>query len=286
MTDRRGLSPTVRRRRVAAEMRELRRTSGMSAADVAAALGWSESKVLYIESGKGVRPNPRDIEDLCEKVYKVTDERRDYYVKLARDGRLKGWWQSYDKMLSRPYTTYIGLEAEVSVIASFEAMVIPGLLQTPDYARALFAGSVPSLKDVEIDDLITVRMQRQQILRASDPAHLHSVVDEGAIRRIVGGPDVMRAQLKRLLELAERPNITLQVMPFDAATHPALAGSFTVLQFADAADAPAVYIETMSGELFIEEGVEQYTAAFDRLRETALSPKDTIAVIAAVTATI
>jgi hypothetical protein len=286
MPKRREPSPTLRRRRLAGILRQLRAESGKSAAEVARSLSWGDTKPLYLENGHAERPDPNDVALLCDKVYGVTGAQREDLIQLAKDGRLRGWWHSYSKMLSRIYTTFIGLEAEASKIKSFEVGVLPGLLQTEDYARALIVGGSPKISPAEVDSRVKVRMQRQDILTGSDPAHLWAVVDEAAIRRAVGGPDVMRAQLEHLLELMELPNVMLQVLPFNAGAHPGVAGPFTILQFADAADAPAAYVETIAGELFVEEEVEQYAAAFGELTEKALKRKATIAVIAAAAATI
>jgi transcriptional regulator with XRE-family HTH domain len=287
MPEGREPSPTARRRRLAAELRRLRKQSGMTAEAVAKELRWGKTKPLYLESGRGDRPDPNDIELLCG-LYAVSDELRTELVQLAIDGRMRGWWHPYSKMLSRDYTTYIGLEAEAAEINTFESIVLPGLLQTEEYARAVILGGSPGIGAAELDSRVTVRMQRQQILTGSKAAMLSAVVDEGAIRRAVGGAEVMRPQLDHLRELIERPNIELQVMPFRAGAHAAVAGPFTILRFADAADAPATYVESIAGELFIEESgeVEQYEDAFGRLQESALSVPDTISVIAAAAATI
>jgi transcriptional regulator with XRE-family HTH domain len=265
-------------------MRRLRKDSAKSAEEVAKALGWSESKVLYIESGQGVRPNPRDVEDLCDRVYSVTGKERRELLQLAKDGRLKGWWHSFSTMLSRVYTTYIGLEAEAAAIRTFQPLMIPGLAQTEDYARALIRGST-KLDDKAIEQRVKVRAERQKILEASDPADLWIVLDEAAIRRVVGGPHVMRQQLEHLIELSEFPHVTLQVVPFGGGAHPGINGPFTILRFPHAADAPAVYIEAISGQLFVEgDEVGEYEQAFERLIAAALSIPDTIALMAAAAA--
>ncbi|MEV5705644.1 helix-turn-helix transcriptional regulator [Actinoallomurus sp. NPDC052274] len=288
MPDGREPSPTVRRRRLAAELRRLREDRGLTASEVAKQLTWGDSKPLYLESGQGVRPDPNDVRLLCG-LYGVTGAERDELIQFALDGRLRGWWHPYRKMLSRTYTTYIGLEAEAAEILSFEESIFPGLLQTEDYTRALIIGAEPpTTAAAEIESRVSVRVQRQRILDGAEAARLWAVIDESVIRRTVGGPDVMRAQLEHLLKLMERPNITVQVMPFSAGAHAAVASSFTVLRFTDSADAPATYVETIAGELFVEEPSEvtQYEEAFERLKKTALGETDTIAVVAAAAATI
>lgn len=280
-------SPTLRRRRLSAILRELRAGSGMSAEEVAGRLKWGKNKPLYLESGQGVRPDPHDIERLAE-LYGVPQAQKDELIRLAEAAREKGWWHPYIKQLSRPYTTLIGLELEAEEVQAFESSVLHGLLQTEDYAKALIRGGGPSrVSTADAESRAKIRMERQRILRRDDPAQLTVILDEAAIRRKVGGSDVMRAQLQHLLELTQVPNITLRVMPFNAGAHPGVAGSFTVLRFADAADAPAVYVETVAGEFYVEETdeVEAYSSAFEVLKAKVLGQEDTIAVIAAAAAT-
>lgn len=289
MADKRASSPTLRRRRLIAILRELRDASGMSAEEVARRLKWGKGKPLYLESGQGVRPDPHDMERLAD-LYGVSDEQKAELVGLAEAAREKGWWHSYIKQLSRAYTTLIGLELEATEVQAYESNVLHGLLQTEDYAKALILGGGPSeVSSADVESRVKVRLERQQILtRDHDPAQLTVILDEAAIRRKVGGSDVMRAQLEYLLELMEMPpNITLRVMPFNAGAHPGVAGSFTILRFADAADAPAVYVEGLAGEFFIEEEdeVAAYASGFETLKDKILNRRDTIAVIAAAAAT-
>lgn len=282
--DGRNPSPTLRRRRLGAELRRLRESAGLSAADVAHRVGWGDTKPLYLENNRGKLPDPNDIALLCDRVYNITGEERDELIQLAVDGRLKGWWHPYSRMLSTVYTTYIGLEAEAETIRAFQPLVIPGLAQTEDYARALIRGST-TLDDDQVEQRVRVRAERQRILTATDPVELHVVLDEAAIRRVVGGPKVMRAQLEHLAALADRSNVTVQIVRFGAGAHAGMGGAFTLLQFPHAADAPAVYIEAISGELFVEgEEVAEYKAAFGRLITSAESPADSIGVIAAAAA--
>ncbi|MGI5233765.1 helix-turn-helix domain-containing protein [Actinoallomurus sp. CA-142502] len=281
-------SPTLRRRRLTSRLRDLRAASGMSAAEVASRLGWDKNKPLYLESGQAKRPDPHDMERLAE-LYGVSDEQRQELVELAKAARQKGWWHPYSTMLSRTFTTLIGLEAEADEVCGFEPSAVPGLLQTEAYAGALIAAGGPSNMPAEdVAARVEVRRERQRILHRPDaPARLSVIVDEAAVHRIVGGPEVMRAQMEHLIELMELPNITIGVLPFRAGAHPGVAGSFMILQFADAADAPAVYVETIAGELFIEDetDVAVYSNAFETLRGKALNRLDTIAVITAAAAT-
>lgn len=283
--DGREPSPTVRRRRLGTELRRLREERGLSAEEVARRLEWGKTRPLYLENARGQRPDPNDVALLCD-VYEVTGDARDELIQLARDGRLRGWWHPYSKMLAPVYSTYIGLEAEAAAIRAFQPLVIPGLAQTQDYARALTRG-LTTLTDDEIEQRVRVRTERQRVLTAADPVQLNVVLDEAAIRRAVGGPDVMRAQLEHLAALAKRPNVTVQVVPFRNGAHPGMDGAFTILGFPHAADPPAVYIEAISGQLFVEgEDVGVYEDAYDRLTRAAATPADSIGLISGAVADI
>lgn len=273
-------SPTLRRRRLSAELRRLREAAGVSVADAAKALECSPDKILWIERAEWVRPNPRDIRDLLD-AYNVTDKRqRELLIALAREGGQRDWWQPYSKMLSERYSTYIGLETEAVALWTFQLAVVPGLLQTPEYAAALERTGPAVVDEAEIERRVELRTERQRILTGDDPVTLFAVIDEAALRRRVGGEDVMRAQRAHLAEMAQHPRITLQVIPFYVGSHPGTAGSFTILSF-DQGDPDAVYVETIAGELLLEEDpdVKRYRAASLRLTGMALTPSDTIAMI-------
>lgn len=272
-------SPTLRRRELSKRLKELREKASVSVAEAADALGCSIDKIHWIERGEWNRPRWRDVRDLLDK-YAVTDQKlRDYLMELAREGVQKDWWHPYRKMLSEAYSTYIAFEGDADELLTFELSVIPGLLQTEDYARALIRKGPAELDDADIEKRVEIRAERQRILEGDDPLRLFAVLDEAALRRTVGGPEVMRAQLRHLIEMAARPNITLQVIPFDAGPHPGTGGRFTIISF-PGEDPDAVYIETIAGELLIEsEGVGRYRRAFRRLNAEALSPEDTIALI-------
>lgn len=273
-------SPTLRRRRLSAELRRLRAESGLTLVEVAKQADWSEAKQRWIEDAQWVRPNPRDVKDLLD-IYGVADKRhREELLKWAREGRQKDWWHAYREMLSERYSTYIALEAEAEEVATFELAVVPGLAQTEAYARALVKAGPTELNDAEIEKRVEVRAERQQILEGEDAVRLSMVIDEAALRRQVGGPDVMREQLQRLIEMAEQPGVIVQILPYSVGAHPATGGPFTVLFFG--ADRPAAYVPTIAGELLLEEGkdVSGYERVFRRLNALALSPEDTIAMLA------
>jgi transcriptional regulator with XRE-family HTH domain len=273
-------SPTLRRRRLSAELRRLRAATKMTAAQIDGRLGWNEGKLARMERGDWLRPNPRDIADLLE-IYGITDvEQRDYLITLARQGRERGWWHPY-RELSPTYFTYIGLEQEASAVRTFQLSVTPGLLQTEDYARALIARGPGEIDEDEIERQVEVRAERQKLLTADDPMRLWAIIDEAALRRPVGDEDVMRGQLAQLLEMARLPKVTLQVIPFAAGAHPGLLSAFTLLEFPHPDDPDAAYVQTVGSELFLEDDdVTAYRIAFERLTAYALSPTDTLPFIA------
>ncbi|WP_067475452.1 helix-turn-helix domain-containing protein [Actinomadura hibisca] len=275
-------SPTLRRRRLSAELRRLRQDCGLTALDVTQRLSWAAGKLTRMERGEWVRPNPRDVQDLLD-VYEVTDEhQREQLMAWAREGRERGWWHPYRDMLSESYTTFVGLEAEASTERTFELAVIPGLLQTADYARALLRSGPAEISSEQIEQRVDIRLARQSILTSGDPLRLLAVVDEAALRRPAGDETVMRAQLEHLLEAAELPRVTLLVIPFRKGRHPGTTGPFTILEFPERLDPDAVYVENVAGELFIEEpsDVDRFRIAFERLTAVAESPEDTIKMIA------
>lgn len=275
-------SPTLRRRRLSAELERLRRASNLTAAEAARRLDWNASKLTRMERNEWKRPLPRDVEDLLD-LYGLTDAgERARLITLAREGRQRGWWQQYEAGLNEQYAHYIGLETEAMAVVNFEALMIPGLFQTEGYASEVIRGGHAEITDEQIKKRVAVRAERQKVLTRDDPLRFSAVIDEAALRRRVGGPEVMREQLARLLEVAELPKVTLQVIPFEAGPHPGVLGPFAIVKFANPADSEAVYVENLAGQYFFEEPeqVDRYQVAFQRLVAVALSPKDTISHIA------
>jgi transcriptional regulator with XRE-family HTH domain len=272
--------PTVRRRQLMAEIKRLREVAGMSQEAVAEQLDWHPTKLMRIETGR-TSPHPNDIRLMME-VFGITDrEQVQALVKLARDARQRGWWYSYRDVLLNRYDFFIGLESEASSIRNFELAMVPGLLQTEDYARALISGGPMEYGPEEVERRVEVRMTRQQVLSAEDSPQLWAILDEAVIHRVVGGPDVMGAQLQRLIETGERGRTTIQVVPYGAGPHPGLAGSFVVLGFQQASEPDVVYLETVGGNVYVDrpEEVQIFATAFDHLRAAALSPSDTRAML-------
>jgi transcriptional regulator with XRE-family HTH domain len=272
MTARR--SPTVRRRRLGMELRRLREEADYTLERVAERLECSDSKISRIETGQ-VGATPRDVRDMLE-LYGVDGQRRDELMQLAREGRQRGWWNTFDDQVIR---NLIGFEAEATSIRAYEAMLVPGLLQTPDYARAVIRALRPELRAEEVERRVEVRAARQRDLTGGDPPTLWAIVDESALRRPVGGREVMGAQIARLIETTTWPTVTLQVLRFDAAEHAGMDGAFTIYEFSEPTDPAVVYLENATSDLYLEtpEELRRYALLFDHLRAAALKPQDSSA---------
>jgi transcriptional regulator with XRE-family HTH domain len=269
-------SPTVRRRQLMAELRRLREGAGLTQDSVAEYLDWHPTKLMRIETGRSA-PHPNDVRLMVE-VYGVTDQEHiAALVKLAKDARQRGWWYSYRDILLNRYDFYIGLESEASSIRWFELAVVPGLLQTEAYARSVISGGPQKLCAEGVQSRVEVRLMRQRLLARDDGPQLWVVLDESVIRRVVGGPGVMRAQLEWLLSVGEHARVTIQVVPYGASPHPGLAGPFLILGFADQAEPDVAYLETVGGNLYVDKAEEArlYATAFDHLRAVALSAGET-----------
>ncbi|WP_256513747.1 helix-turn-helix domain-containing protein [Actinoallomurus soli] len=262
--------PTVRLRRLAGSLSRLRTARGLSREDVAEATGINKATLYRIEKAK-VRPQTRTLAAMLTLYGVDLDEQR-ALTKLLKDSPQPGWWQAYTDELPEEYSTYIEFEDEARSVWNYESLYIPGLLQTEEYARAVIPGGMPSLSREEVDRRVQVRMERQAILDRDPTFHLWAICDEAAIHRAVGGPTVMRDQLVHLVSVMERPNVTLQVVPFATGAHPGMPGSFVVLQFPG--DPSVVYIDSMAGNLFLEEetDVRRYTGLYEHLRAVAISP--------------
>jgi transcriptional regulator with XRE-family HTH domain len=268
-------SPTVRRRRLAAELREIRESKGRSGETVAMALKWSPSKISRYERAKtGLRP--REVERLLD-YYQITGPRREMLLALAEDAAQKGWWEDFSDVLSEDYQQFIGLEHEAASIAIWHVDVVPGLLQTEEYARNIISSysRVEPTAPGMIGRLVRVRMRRQQVL---DRPELQTsvVLDESILRRRIGNETVMHEQLQRLVEAAARPNLTLQILPLDA-QHTVVGESFEIFGFGTDADAmlqDVVSTEAMRSGFILEGERETYLhrIAFETLTDAALDP--------------
>ncbi|WP_329388478.1 helix-turn-helix domain-containing protein [Streptomyces sp. NBC_01351] len=267
-------NPTVRRRRLGAELRRLRLASGLTSTQVAEQLMISQPKISHLENGRRAI-NPRDVRDLCG-LYGVTDQRVvDALMRMAGESGRQGWWVAFGEV---PYSVYIGLETEASSIRSYEPLVIPGLLQSPAYAAAVIAETIPLATPEQAAARLELRLRRQH--RAHHPARsfrLWVVLDESALRRVVGSPGIMREQLEHLNYLSTQPHITVQVLPHDVGAHPGISGQFSILNFADAPGKGTVYLERFTSDLYLEKrsDVQHYSVMYDHLHAQALNPAST-----------
>ncbi|MEU8978376.1 helix-turn-helix domain-containing protein [Streptomyces sp. NPDC058251] len=264
-------SPTARRRRLSIELKKLREKSALTCAQVGQAVDWSGSKVNRMETGSG-RVQPSDIDALC-RFYGTDDELREFLKSLAREAKTRGWWQVHGAGVPEWFNIYIGLEQDASTFRQYQCELIPGLMQTEAYTCELHkTGAHMSAED--IDRAVRVRMERQAMLTRTDAPDAWFIVNEGALRNVIGDRALMREQLERLLESAQLPCVTLQILPFDSGTYPAT-GTFTMLGFPAPEDPDLVYRDGITDAVYLEgeHHVREYTRAFDGLRAAALSPQ-------------
>lgn len=269
-----NVNPTVRRRRLGQELRRLRELKGMTAEEVAERLLVSQSKISRLENGRR-SISQRDVRDLCG-VYEVEDHRIiDSLMQMAKDSRQQGWWHTFGDI---PYSVYIGLETDAASLRVFAPQVVPGLLQTRAYAEAVITGALPETATAEIEKRVKVRMRRQDRVSAvENPLRLWAVLDEAALRRVVGDRQLMREQLEHLAEVSQLPHVTVQVLPFDVGAHPGLNGQYAILEFPDAADSSVVYIEGVTSDLYLEKApdVQNYSVMYEHLRAQAMNADQT-----------
>jgi transcriptional regulator with XRE-family HTH domain len=277
-------SPSLRLRRLAAELRRARELQNLTGSQAAKALKWSAGKLSKIEKTETKRISSGDLDKMMV-LYKIDDPlMREAMHALAKDAKIRGWWSKYkDVFGDRALPDF---EAEASVIRTFTTQTIPGLLQTPAYAEAIFQGG-RYVSPEEVRRRIEFRMARREILTRFHPVQLRAVIDEAALRRQIGDRKTMIEQLAHLLYMAQLPNIDIQVLPFSAGAHAALAAPFTILEFTESLDTPIVYVGTVTDALFIEEtdDVTQYSATFGDVQGSALSTARSAAFIKEVAAT-
>ncbi|WP_089006898.1 helix-turn-helix domain-containing protein [Micromonospora viridifaciens] len=268
--------PTVLRMLLGAQLRRLREGAGVSRESAGWEIRSSESKISRMELGR-VGFKERDIADLLT-LYGVTAlEERAALLKLARDANSPGWWHRYGDVLPTWFQSYLGLEAAAVLIRTYEVQFVPGLLQTPEYARAVILLGHRGASEAELDRRVSLRVERQRVLRRADPPQLWAVLDEAALRRPIGGVPVMREQLDALIEATAAPHIRLQIVPFDAGGHAAASGAFSILRFGDEDLPDIVYIEQLTSAVYLDkrDDLDHYAVAMERLCVQAAPPERT-----------
>ncbi|MFG3302951.1 helix-turn-helix domain-containing protein [Micromonospora chersina] len=268
--------PTVLRMLLGAQLRRLREGAGVSRESAGWEIRSSESKISRMELGR-VGFKERDVADLLTLYGVTAPDDRAALLKLARDANSPGWWHRYGDVLAGWFQSYLGLEAAAALIRTYEVQFVPGLLQTPAYARAVILLGHRGAPPAEVERRVSLRMERQELLRRSDPPQLWAVLDEAALRRPVGGPEVMREQLDALIEASAAPHVRLQIVPFDAGGHAAAGGAFSILRFGDRDLSDIVYIEQLTSAVYLDrrDDLDHYAGAMDRLCGEAAPPERT-----------
>jgi transcriptional regulator with XRE-family HTH domain len=268
-----GASLTVRQRELGKRLRELRHQHGLTVEDVAERLLCSATKISRLETGMR-RPSLRDVRDLCA-LYGLGEPMSAELMSLARGAREQGWWTQYVDISFEPY---IGLEAEASAITCFSMHYVPGLLQTEEYARALIKAIAPGIEPEVYEQRVEVRLRRQQLLEQDNRPRYRVLLDEAVLHRQVGGPQVMYAQLSKILEADTKNQATVQIIPFDIGAHAAQDSNFVLLEFDEPSLSPVIYVESLTGSRYIERDadVHLYREAVGQLRDSALNLRDSI----------
>ncbi|GII04132.1 helix-turn-helix domain-containing protein [Planobispora takensis] len=281
-----GSSPTLRRRQLAARLRELRLQSGMNIEDVANRLLCSTTKISRLETAqRGV--SLRDVRDLCQ-IYGVTQQAEiDELMQMAREAKQPGLLENSGlTAVESTFRTYIDLESAAASITEFQTSYLPGLLQTRDYAHALIRGMLPRMAQEVLESRLEFRMKRQELLLRNDAPQYWAVTDEAALRRRVGDDQIMRRQLERIIEIGDLPNVTIQVIPFTAGSYMGLDNSFVLFKFPNQSILDTVYIEGLVNNSYLEKDsdTQPYREAIEHLRATALNPRGSIALISEICA--
>jgi len=274
-----GSGPTVLRILLGSQLRMLREVKGITREEAGYAIRASGSKISRMELGR-VSFKERDVTDLL-RLYGVDEDEATTLVELAIQANSPGWWHKYGDVLPDWFQVYVGLEEAASLIRLYEVQFVPGLLQTADYARAVVRLGQPGAAPDEIERRISLRLARQELLTKPGGPRLWAIVDEAALRRPIGGREVMRAQLVQLLEATEQPQVTLQVMPFRSGGHAAEAGAFTIMRFPEPDLPDVVYLEQLTSALYLDkrDDVEKYTEVMERLSVEAESPERSVHIL-------
>ena len=268
--------PVVLRIMLGAQLRRLREQAGISREDAGYQIRASGSKISRMELGR-VSFRERDIADLVEFYGVIDPTEKELLLTLAREANAAPWYSKFGDAMPDWFAMYVGLEESASLIRGYDMQFVPGLLQTEEYARAVIQVGAVSADEAEIDRRVALRLGRQKLLTREEPPRFWVVMDEAALWRPIGGRDVMRGQLMRLMAVVEEPSITLQVMPFKFGGHAAEGGAFTILRFADEEMSDIVYLEQLTTAQYLDkpDDVERYAAVMERLSVTAASPERT-----------
>ncbi|GAA3095441.1 helix-turn-helix transcriptional regulator [Streptomyces echinatus] len=265
----------VRRMLLGSQLRRLREARGITREAAGYSIRASESKISRMELGR-VSFKTRDVEDLLT-LYGITDEaERESLLSLAREANVAGWWHSYTDVLPTWFPTYVGLEGAASLIRAYEVQFVHGLLQTEEYARVVVRRGMQGASVADVERRVALRLERQKYLLADNAPEFHIVLDEAALRRPYGDREVMRGQLQHLIDISERPNVRLQVMPFSFGGHSGESGAFTILSFPDADLSDVVYLEQLTSALYLDkrEDVAQYEQALKELQQDSPGPDE------------
>lgn len=276
-----GFSPTVRHRRLLQELRQLRGAAGLKQEEVATHMDWSTSRMTKVEGGI-LRISVNDVRAMLQLYGLREGAKYEELLRLAKQAKERGWWHVYSDVIPQWFQVYVGLEAEASSLRNYEPELVHGLLQTESYARAIYQAARVTDAPEEIERHVSLRMARQDVItRSEQPMHLWAIMNEAALRRRVGGTNIMKEQLKHLIDMSARPNVTLQVLPYAVGAHAAMLGSFAILAFPEGASEIA-YLEYVTGSLYLEkpEELRAYTLTYDHLRASALDPRSSVAMIA------
>ena len=277
-------SPTARHRRLIVELKRLREERGLSREQVADRIGTSETSIFRYEKGE-TRPQPAVVAAMLD-VYGATTAERDELLEMARDARKRGWWHRHRQTLKPGFDSYIGLEAAASIVRTYEAQTVPGLLQTEAYARANIVATSLNMVPAGIEERLSVRLSRQDLItRSTDRVQIIAVLDEAVLHRQVGGPQAMREQIRHLIAMAALPNVVIHILPFAAGAHPGMEGPFCLLSFPEPDDTDLVYLEQATSGLVPEEPeeVRRYTLMFGTLLGKALPAEELVAVMEKIT---
>jgi transcriptional regulator with XRE-family HTH domain len=271
-----GGGSMVRRILLGSQLRRLREAKGISREDAGYTIRASESKISRMELGR-VSFKERDVVDLLS-LYGVDESERGQLLTLVREANQNGWWHSFSDAMPNWFQTYVGLEESAALIRTYEVQFIPGLLQTPGYARSIMGLNRPYMQSEEIEHRVDLRMRRQRMITEGTGPRLWAVIDEAALRRPIGGREVMRAQVQHLIEVSELPNIVLQVMPFRFGGHAAETGAFSILRFPEQDLPDVVYLEQLTSALYLDkrDDVDAYIQVMERLSVDSLTPEQTV----------